>query len=87
MKFLYIIPALLLMGCTTVVPMYQPFPSAPSVLFEECGPLKTVEKDAKLSDLVIVVTENYVKFHECAIKNKAWAEWYKEQKEIFDQIP
>jgi hypothetical protein len=84
MKILSLIPLVLLVGCTTTVPIKQKFPEAPAQFLEPCEELKRLQKDAKLSDIAKVVTENYTKYHECSIKNKAWTEWYSTQKKIFE---
>lgn len=84
MKQLIIIISLFLAGCATAVPVTQKFPSAPDILFEQCSKLNKLEENAKLSDLLTVVIKNYMIYHECAIKNQAWMDWYKQQKQIFD---
>lgn len=76
--------AIFLAGCTTV-PVMPTFPEAPDILLENCPALLRLEQGSKLSDLLIVVTENYIRYHECAIKQKAWTEWYTQQKKIFEE--
>ena len=46
--------------------------------------LKKLENDAKLSDVAKTVSENYAFYHDCSLKNRAWGEWYKAQKKIFE---
>lgn len=77
---------LLLSSCAHVVPVTAKFPNIPPALTEDCGELFTLAQDAKLSDLMITITMNYMKFHECKRKNQAWTDWYKEQKAIHDAI-
>jgi|FreactcultureFD7_1027221.scaffolds.fasta_scaffold04185_6 hypothetical protein len=78
-------PFLLLTACTTVVPVTTKFPEASQALRTACPQLDTVKKDdSKLSDMMTVVTKNYVKYHDCAAKVDAWNEWYKSQKQIFE---
>jgi hypothetical protein len=84
MKILPLIPLLFLVGCNTTVPVKQKFPDVPTQFLEPCEELKRLQKDAKLSDIAKVVTENYTMYHECSIKNKAWVEWYSTQKKIFE---
>lgn len=85
-KYLMIPCVLLLTGCaTTAVPVAPKFPTAPDILMEECEGLMRLESGAKLSNVMITITENYMRYHECARKNKAWAEWYKEQKALFEK--
>lgn len=86
MKQFLIIPLIALAGCTTTaVPVTPKFPTAPELLTEECEALMRLENGAKLSNVMITITENYMRYHECARKNKAWNEWYTEQKKIFEQ--
>lgn len=85
MKYLIILPALFLVGCASKpVPVTMKFPEAPHQLMEPCPELKKLEKEVKLSDVAKTVTENYTLYHECSIKSKAWVEWYKANKNIFE---
>jgi hypothetical protein len=81
-----IISLILLTGCSTTVPVSRKFPVAPDVLMERCAQLELLQPDAKLSDVAKNVTRNYSLYHECAIKNDFWQEWYTEQKKIFDEV-
>lgn len=83
-KFLAVVSTILLAGCTHAVPVRPEFPKIPPVLEEDCGKLLTLQDGAKLSDVMITVTLNYMKFHECQRKNQAWRDWYKEQKTIYE---
>lgn len=74
-------------GCTTTaVPVTVTFPSAPAIIMEECEGLLRLEPSAKLSNLMLTVTENYMRYHECSRKHKAWVEWYHEQKTLFEKV-
>lgn len=84
MKYLAIL--LLLSGCSTVVPVTQRFPQAPSTLLQQCEQLKEVAKDANLVDLTKVVVENYSKYYQCSILVEGWQEWYKIQQEIYKEL-
>jgi len=53
---------------------------------EGCDDLNTLRPDPKLSDLMVVVTENYTKYHVCKEKNQAWRDWYTTQKSIYDSL-
>jgi hypothetical protein len=87
MKKLILIPLLLLLGCSTVVPVTVKFPDAPKDLIAPCQDLKTLDaKTEKLSDVLEVVTDNYSLYYECKTKNDDWIEWYNSQKKIFDNI-
>ena len=84
-KFL-IIAALVLTGCSTVVPVKQEFPSAPDELMSECQNLKLIEPTTKLSDVVSVVTYNYSLYQECQLKTNEWIDWYNKQNSIFKSV-
>lgn len=85
-KYLLVPCALVMTGCaTTAVPVAPKFPTAPEILMEECTGLMRLEQKAKLSDVMITITENYMRYHECSRKNKAWTEWYNQQKELFEK--
>jgi hypothetical protein len=79
--------SLLLVGCSTVVPVTQKFPEAPgNVAMTPCPQLQKLTEDAKLSDITKTVTVNYGTYYECAVKTDGWIEWYKVQKQIFENI-
>ena len=85
MKILLIASLLLLAGC--VAPIERQFPKIPPSLEKSCEELELVAPGTeKLSEVLIVVTGNYTKYHECRIKVETWQQWYKTQKEIFDSI-
>lgn len=86
MKKLLILPLILVLsGCVhKAVPITPKFPTAPELLLEKCPSLNTLPDDAKLSDLMRTDIKNMVQYHECSHKNKAWVEWYTEQKAIFE---
>ena len=78
---------LLLVGCSTVVPVTQKFPDAPgSVAMTACPQLQKLQDDAKLSDISKTITVNYGTYYECAVKTDAWIEWYQKQQQIFNNI-
>jgi hypothetical protein len=79
--------SLTLIGCGTSVPVKRTFPNVPEELLVDCPELKKVAQGTtKLSEILVVVTDNYSTYHECRIKLQAWQEWYKSQKEIFDSV-
>ena len=87
MRKLFLIPLIVLLsGCFSTAPVKRNFPEVPKELMEACPDLKLVEKTEKLSDVLIVVTDNYAQYHECRIKVDTWVEWYKTQKQIFDSV-
>ena len=84
-KIILICLFVFLTGCA--VPVAQKFPTVPDRLQQTCSPLQLINNDTiTLSDFTKTVSENYSLYHECSIKNDAWIEWYKTQKEIFDSI-
>jgi hypothetical protein len=79
--------ALLLTGCSTVVPVTARFPEAPgNVAMTACPQLRKIAEDARLSDISKTITMNYSTYYECAVKTDAWIEWYQKQQQIFNNI-
>jgi hypothetical protein len=85
MRNLLILSLVFLVGCTAV-PVKRNFPSIPPSLEKSCNVLEEVQNTTKLSDVLIVVTNNYTIYHECKIKVETWQQWYKEQKQIFESV-
>lgn len=85
MKLFALIAVVLLSGCVAT-PVKREFPKLPSSLTEPCENLSTVPSTTKLSDVLIVVTENYSRYQQCKIKNELWLDWYNQQKKIFDSV-
>ena len=77
---------ILMSGCTTVVPVTVKFPDVPDRIKIKCPQLKTLNEEAKLSDVAKTITENYTTYYECAVRNDAWIEWYETQKIIFEKL-
>ena len=84
MKKLTIISMLLLTGCSTVVPVKAKFPEAPEMLMSNCPALVQVKEDAKLSEIATTVSNNYTSYYECAVLVEGWKDWYKIQKNIYE---
>ena len=83
----YVIIALLLSGCSTVVPVVAKFPDAPGKgAMTACPNLQKLNSDAKLSDVANTVAVNYSTYYECAVKSDAWQEWYQIQKRISEGV-
>lgn len=81
----YIAIALLLAGCSTVVPVTVKFPEPPGKgAMTACPALQKLKDDARLSDVANTVTMNYSTYYECAVKADAWQEWYQIQRHIFE---
>jgi len=84
MKYLMI--ALLLSGCSTVVPITARFPEPPAKgAMTACPVLQKLNDGAQLSDVANTVTINYSTYYECAVRADAWQEWYAIQKIIFER--
>lgn len=82
----YLLIALLLSGCSTVVPVTAKFPDAPTLGLGKCPQLQTVNEGVKLSELTNTITVNYGTYYECAVRVDQWQEWYEIQKRIFEGI-
>jgi len=85
MKHLAILLPLLLSGCLTL-PVERRFPDVPDELKVACPDLKQVNDTTKLSEVVKIVTDNYTQYHECQSKVDIWIDWYKTQKQIFEDV-
>ena len=82
-KFLVL---LLILGGCTAVPVKRTFPAVPDELKAACPDLQKLKPEAKMSDVLGAVTQNYTTYHECRIKHEAWVEWYDSQRKIFDEV-
>lgn len=85
MKYIIVL-TLFLTGCSTVVPVTQPFPAAPQELQQPCEPLTTASTTSSLSEFAKVVVQNYGKYHSCAATVSGWQEWYSTQKQLFEEL-
>jgi hypothetical protein len=82
----YVVIALLLAGCSTVVPVTVKFPEPPGKgAMTPCPALQKLTDGARLSDVATTVTVNYSTYYECAVKADAWQEWYNIQRIIFER--
>jgi hypothetical protein len=83
MKNLLLIPVILMLsGCLTTAPK---FPDVPAELLTSCPELNEVATETKeLSKVLDVVVVNYSTYYECRVKVEAWTEWYKQQKNIYN---
>ena len=88
MKKIIITIALLMLLCGCGKAKYTvEFPMYPASLETSCSELTLVkDNEEKLSEVLLVVVDNYGKYHECKAKVDAWIEWHKEQKKIFEGI-
>ena len=85
-KLLLLIPVVMLTGCLNdAVPIKQVWPTVPKELLESCPDLKQVDpKVDKLSDIIVVVTDNYAQYYDCKAKVDDWIIWYNGQQKIYN---
>ena len=84
MNKIILLSLLILAGCSTVVPVKAKFPNVPDILTNKCPPLKQVAEDAKLSEISKAINDNYTSYYECAVLVENWNDWYKIQKNIYE---
>ena len=46
----------------------------------------TGTSDVEVSEMLTIITDNYATYYEQSEKLKAWQEWYKKNKEIFNKV-
>lgn len=87
MKYLALILAVALAGCSTPTPIKREFPQATKTLMESCPDLQKIEGDkVAITELLKTVVNNYALYYQCANKVDGWKEWYEEQKKIYDSV-
>ena len=87
MKHFITLVTVLLMGCSTPVPVTPRFPEAPAALKEKCENLRKIEGDkVAITEMLKVVVHNYALYYECSTKVEGWQEWYDTQKKIFESV-
>jgi hypothetical protein len=86
MKYLTILLAILITGCSTTVPVKAKFPEVPDRLLVSCPQLEKVPEAPKLSEVAKTVSNNYTTYYECAVKHDAFVEWYQIQKRIYESV-
>ena len=85
MKLTSLILAVLLVGCSTPVPVKQKFPNAPAILLERCPQLMELPEDQNnIKNFMGIVIQNYGTYYQCAEKVQGWQEWYKENQKIMN---
>lgn len=85
MKNLFSLMIVLLLTACVSVPVDRNFPAAPEDITKQCPNLEEVPiGTTHLSELLIVVTNNYALYHECKLKVETWNEWYNTQKKIYE---
>jgi hypothetical protein len=87
MKYLSIALLMVLVGCTTTVPVVQKFPNATTELMKKCENLKKIEGDkVAITEMMKVIVHNYSLYWECSAKVDGWQDWYNAQKKIYDGV-
>lgn len=87
MKIILLALTVILVGCSTPVPVRQVWPEAPQEIMERCPPLKQLESDkGTMRDLLLTVIDNYAAYYHCSTKTQTWQDWYRAQKKIFEEI-
>jgi hypothetical protein len=87
MKLALISLVIFLSACSTVVPIKQKFPEAPTSLTEKCENLMKIEGNTvSITDMLKVIVKNYTMYYECSTKVEGWNSWYNEQRKIFESI-
>ena len=80
----FLLSAVLLTGCTTVVPVTQRWPEPPGLqAMQSCPNLQKLQTQTQLSDVAKTVSANYTEYWVCATKLDAWIDWYKQQEIIY----
>jgi hypothetical protein len=85
MRYLILVTALLIAGCTSV-PVTVKFPDVPADMLNACPDLKPVPDTTKLSEVLPVVADNYGQYYTCKDNVDSWIEWYNTQKKIFNSV-
>lgn len=86
-RILILLPIVLVLSGCLATPVKRTFPDVPKELMTACPDLKNVDSATdKLSDILPVVVSNYSQYHECRLKVDSWMEWYKTQKQIFEEV-
>lgn len=85
--FVLILVAIILSGCSTIVPVSRKFPEADPYMLEPAAELKTLPPDTvDLDKLIANSTENYGEYRKLVQRYQMWQEWYKKQKENFESV-
>ncbi|NBP02375.1 MAG: hypothetical protein EBU90_20110 [Proteobacteria bacterium] len=92
MKILSLIFVVFLTGCSLLQPrvvMVDPpqWPEAGQTLKEPCKQLKELDpaKQLNITDILLIVVENYGNYHECSFKKDGWNKWYDQNKQMYEQ--
>jgi hypothetical protein len=86
LKIAVLLLAILLAGCTTTqpAPIRQAWPNVDKNNLIACPNLKEVpETNTSLTDMLLVVQDNYGQYYTCKDRVDAWIKWYNSQKKNF----
>lgn len=87
MKLYIFAIALMLSGCSILVPVKRNFPDAVPALTEKCEDLRQIEGNkVTITDMLKTVVENYSLYYQCSNKVDGWNDWYQQQKKIFNEV-
>lgn len=89
MKYLVLSVALLISGCSILVPVKPPkWPDAPVELVDKCKSLQTIsaQDSVAITEMLKVIVNNYTLYYQCSNKVDGWNDWYNEQKKIYEQL-
>jgi hypothetical protein len=69
-------------------PIIPKFPEPPkdSGATEKCPDLELLNNGAKLSDVSVIINDNYTTYKDCANKVDIWLEWYSTNKNNYEKI-
>lgn len=75
----------LITGCSTIVPVKETWPSAPSELLAPASNLTPLSVDKKeLSDLIENANNNFTQYYLLKDRFTAWQQWYSDQQKIYE---
>lgn len=89
MKSMTLVVALMLTGCSTVVPVAPKFPESVPELTERCPELQQIQSNDKpvpITEMLKTVVNNYNLYYKCSNKVDGWNKWYEDQKKIYESI-
>lgn len=89
MKILIAAAALVLSGCSILVPVKPRFPEAVPELIEKCKELQQVPATGNpvaITDMLKVIVNNYGLYYQCSNKVDGWNRWYEEQRKIYESV-
>lgn len=85
MKYLILVLALAISGCSILVPVKQKFPEAVPELKVKCPELKEVDsKTNNITDMLKIIIDNYGTYYQCSNKVDSWIQWYDFQQNNFN---